>query len=69
MQESVIVLGYHVTSVNTDTTNFKCSPNRVTGEQLVVGLDTSELNHTELHNYMIDELLSLLLCKDTGLHI
>ena len=36
---------------------------RVAGEELVVRRDTGELNHTELHDQVVDELLSLILGK------
>ena len=47
-----------MTAVHADTTNFQCSPYGVTGEQLVVGRNTSELNHSELEYEVVDALLS-----------
>ena len=69
MQETVIILSYHMTAVTTKSTNFKSSPYRVTREEVVVRLDTSELNHTKLHYKVIDQLLSLRLSKSTLLEI
>ena len=39
MEETEVCLCYHVTSVLSETCNFQCRPNRVTGEELVVGQD------------------------------
>ena len=61
MQETIVVLGNHMTTIHADTTNFQSSPYRVAGEQLVVRRNTSKLNHTELHGHMVDQLLSFLL--------
>ena len=61
MEETIVVLCNHVTAVHADTANFQSSPYRVTGEQLVVRRNTSELNHTELHGHMVDQLLSFFL--------
>ena len=69
MEETVIVLCYHVASIHSDTCHLKRSPYRVSGEQLVVRRDSREFYHTELHNHVVDKLLSLLLCQDALLHI
>ena len=63
MQETVIRLCNHMTAIHTDTTNLKGSPGRVTGEELVVGRDTCELNHAEFHRHMVDDLLCLGFCQ------
>ena len=69
MQETIVILGDHMTSVNTDTTNLKSSPYRVSGEQLVVGLDSCEFNHTEFHYHVVNKLLSFLLSDNTVLKV
>ena len=48
MQETIVGLSYHRTSVYADTTNFQSSPNRVAGEHALykdpAGLNTYEKN-------------------------
>ena len=63
VQETEVVLGNHGTAVLTLTADGQCSPYRVAGEQLVVGRNTSELNHSELEYEVVDELLSLSLSQ------
>ena len=48
---------------------LKRGPDGVAGEQLVVRRESRECCHTELHNHVVDKLLSLLLCQDALLHI
>ena len=62
VEETEVVLCYHVTTVNADTTNFECSPNRVTWEEFVVWRNSCELNHSELHCHVVDKFLSFLFC-------
>ena len=69
VQETVVTLRNHGSAILAHTTDLKGSPNRVTGEELVVGRDTCELDHTKLHNEVVDELLCLLLGKCTFLKI
>ena len=54
VQETVVCLCYHRTSVLSHSADFQCSPNRVTREELVVRWDTCELNHTEFHCHMVN---------------
>ena len=67
MQETIVGLGYHGTAVHADTCHFQGCPYRVAGEQLVVGRDSCEFNHTEFHYQMVDQLLSLFLSQGTVL--
>ena len=69
MKETIVVLRNHGTSVGAETADLECCPYGVTGEQLVVGRDTGELDHTKLHYEMVDELLSFLLCKGSVLKV
>ena len=61
VKEAEVVLRHHRTAVLPHAGNFERSPNRVAGEQLVVGRNACELHHSELHHEMIDKLLRLLL--------
>jgi len=61
MKETIVILGNHVASVNTNTCNLKSCPYRVTGEQLVVGLNSCKFNHTEFHYHVVNKLLCLFL--------
>ena len=69
VQETEVVLCNDRTSVHTHTSNFQSSPNRVTGEQLIVGWDSCEFNHTAFHYQMVDQLLSLFLGQDSFFNI
>ena len=69
MQETVIILCYHRTSVHTHTCYFQSCPYRVTGEQLVVRSDSCEFYHTEFHNHMIDQFLSFFFSQDACCNI
>ena len=66
MQEAEIISGHHVTAVHAKARNLQGCPDRITGEQLVVGRDSRKLDHTELHDQMVDQLLSLLLGDLSG---
>ena len=69
MEEAEVVLCYHVSAVHTDTCHLEGYPYGVTGEQLVVGRNTRELDHTELENEVVDKLLSLFLCQGALLEV
>ena len=69
VEETEVVLCNLWTAVDTDTCNFKSSPYRVTWEELVVAFDSCELNHTALHNKVVNKLLCLCLCKCTVLKV
>ena len=63
MKNTIICLCHHMTTVYTDTGKIDSSPYRISGEKLVVRLNTCKLDHTELHGHVIDELLCLFLCQ------
>ena len=69
MKETIIVLRYHGTAVHSNAGNLQCCPYRISGKQLIVGLDSCKLHHTELHGDMVDQLLCLGLCKRSFLQI
>ena len=69
MQEAEIGLGDHGTAVHTDTGHFQGSPHGVAAEQLVVAGDAGELDHTELHDQMVDEFLGLALGEDAAVQV
>ena len=69
MQETIICLCNLVTAIHADTCYFQCSPNRITGEQLVVGLDSCKFYHTEFHCHMVDEFLCFFLCQNAVFQI
>jgi len=61
VQEAVAVLGDHAAAVHADAAHFQRCPDGVAGEQLVVAGDAGELDHAELHDHVVDELLGLAL--------
>ena len=61
MKETVIVLGYHMSSIQTGSTNFQGNPGRVTGEELIILRNAGKFYHAELHSHMVNELLCLCL--------
>ena len=69
VQETVVTLRNHGSAILAHTADLEGSPNRVTGEELVVGRDTCELHHTKLHNEVIDELLCFLLGEGAFLEV
>ena len=69
MQQTEVGLGNHVTSVNTHTTYAGSSPDGVTTEEVVVLGSTQEANDTQLHNQLVDHLLSLSLSDKTLLQV
>src|SRR5574344_1043241 len=69
MKETEVILSYHGTTVLTDTAYLKCSPDRVTTEQLIVRRNTGKLHHTEFHHQMVYEFLSILFSKRTLLEV
>ena len=69
MQEAVAVLRDHAAAVHADAAHFQSCPDGVAGEQLVVAGDAGELDHTELHDHVVDKLLSLALGQDTLVQI
>ena len=66
VQESEVVLGHHVTPVHAKAGHLEGRPDGVSGEQLVVAGDAGELDHAELEDDVVDELLGLLLAEDAG---
>jgi len=69
MQKAVAVLGDHAAAVHADAAHFQRCPDGVAGEQLVVAGDAGELDHAELHDHVVDELLSLALGQDALVQI
>ena len=69
VKETEVVLGNHRTAILANTTHLKCSPYRVTREELVIRRNTGELHHTELHHQMVDQLLRISLSKSSLLEI
>ena len=63
MEETVVGLCNHRTTINTHTSNRSGSPDRVAREQIVVLRCTEEAYDAQLHNHLVDKLLSLLLCE------
>ena len=59
MQEAIVALGHHVASVHAQARHLEGCPYRVAGEELVVGGDAGELDHAELQDHVVDELLGL----------
>ena len=58
-------LGNHRAAINTNTTNGLSDPLRVSREELVVLRSTGKLDHTKLHNQVVNNLLNLRLSKRT----
>ena len=69
VQEAVAVLGDHAAAVHADAAHLQRSPDGVAGEQLVVAGDAGELDHAELHDHVVDELLRLALGQDALVQI
>ena len=63
MQETEVVLGHHRTAIHAQSGNFQRGPDGVAGEQLVVGGDSCELDHAELHHQVVYKLLRFSLRK------
>ena len=64
VQEAIVVLGDHGTAVQTSAADFQRRPDGVAGEQLLIGGDAGELDHTELHDDVVNQLLRLGLGDD-----
>ena len=69
MQEAEVVLGNHRAAVLSKACNFERRPDGVAGEELVVALDAGKADHAELHDDVVNELLSLLLGEDAVLDV
>ena len=69
MENAVVVLRHHGTSVATQARNRQRRPDGVAGEELVVARDTRELDHAQLHHQMIDEFLRFGLGQLPGLEV
>ena len=63
MQKTKIVLSNHMATVNALSGNTQRCPNRISWEQFIIWRNTCKLNHAELHNHMVDKLLSFWFCK------
>ena len=57
VQEAEVVLGNHGTSVLAHATHFEGGPHWVAAEELVVRFNTGELDHAELHDYVVHQFL------------
>ncbi len=69
VQETVVVLGDERTAVLAEASDLKGGPNRVAGEELLVARDAGELDHAELEDEVVDELLGLGLGDLAGLEV
>ena len=69
VQEAVAVLGDHAAAVHADAAHFQGGPHGVAGEQLVVAGDAGKLDHAELHDHVVDELLCLTFGQDALVQI
>ena len=69
MEETKIVLRNHRASVLSETCHFQGCPDGVAGEELVVGRNPGELDHTEFHDKVVNQLLGLFLCERSRLQI
>ena len=63
------VLCYHRSAVNAHTAEGLSYPLRISGEEGVVLGSSCKTNETELHDEVVDELLSLLLGEDASLEV
>ena len=59
VQEAVVVLRDHVAAVLAEAGHLERRPDGVAGEELVVAGDARELDHAELQDHVVDELLGL----------
>ncbi len=57
VEEAVIGLGHHAPAVLSHTSDFEGGPDGVAREEGVIGRNTGEFDHAELHDEMVDELL------------
>ena len=69
VQEAEVVLGDHGTSVLAHACHFQGGPHRVAAEQLVVSLDTGELDHAELHDHVVHQFLGFAFRKHAVLEV
>ncbi len=69
MEETVVGLGHHGTSVLAESAHFEGGPYGVAGEEFVVGRDACELHHAELHHEVVDEFLCLALGEGALLQV
>ena len=68
-QEAIVSLRHHGATVHANTAHLQRSPHGITAEQLIIGRNTGELHHAELHNHMVNQLLRLGLGNHTVLQI
>ena len=69
VEETVIRLCHHGTSVHPKASHLQSRPYRVTGKQLIVRRNSRKFYHAALHNKVIDQLLCLCLCDCSVLQI
>ena len=65
MEPAEAGLGNHRAAINANTTNGLSDPLRVSREELVVLRSTCKLDHTKLHNQVVNNLLNLRLSEGT----
>src|SRR5699024_4624907 len=59
VEEAVAGLGDHAAAVHADAGHFQGGPDGVAREQLVVAGDAGKLDHAELHDQVVNQLLGL----------
>ena len=69
MQEAEIVLRHQRTAVQAGAAHGEGRPHGVAGEELLIALDAGELDHAELHDHVVDQLLGLLLGDEAALQV
>ena len=69
VEEAEVVLGDHVAAVHAKSCHLERGPDRVAGEELVVGRDAGKLDHAELQHEVVDKLLCFLLGDLAGLEV
>ena len=69
MEQTVVRLGDHVAAIDAHTAHRSRSPNGVAGEEVVILGSTQEAHDAQLHDHLVDELLSLLLGEGTVLEV
>ena len=66
VEEAVIGLGHHAPAVLSHASDFQGRPDGVAREEGVIGRNTGEFDHAELHDEVVYELLSAFLSEDAG---
>ena len=69
MEIAEAVLCNEVVTVNINASDRLCYPCRVAGEERIILGSTCKFYDTELHDEVVDKLLSLLLSDETALEV